>query len=181
MAPLSLGRERIRRFLEVAAARLSGEWLLVGGAAAILWFSDERVTEDIDLIGLSGSSADRLSLMQLAASEGLPIEAVNSAADFFVQRIDGWRDHLEPLTSGEGATIYRPDATLFLLLKCGRLSETDLADCRALIAFAHAHALVLDAKRVSTALAALPPSDDQRLRQRREALARALGAPSPNP
>ncbi len=86
MVPLRLDRARIERFLDAACDRLEGEWLLVGGAAAAIWFMDGRVTEDVDLIGLAGTPAERRQLMELATEEGLPVEAVNSAADFF----GGW-------------------------------------------------------------------------------------------
>ncbi len=174
MAPLDLGRDRIRRFLDAVSRRLSGEWLLVGGAAAAVWFSEGRVTEDIDLVGLEGTPGERLRLMQLAADEGLPVEAVNSAADFFLRRIEGWRDHIEPLLTGPSATIHRPDATLFLLLKCSRLSEVDFGDCRALLDFVHAHGLALDRARVLRALASLPDTEDEALRLRRARLQAAL-------
>jgi len=174
MAPLDLDRERILRFLEAASRRLSGEWLLVGGAAAALWFSEERVTEDIDLVGLAGTPEERLRLMEFAAAEGLPVEAVNSAADFFLRRIEGWRDHIEPLLRGPSATIHRPDATLFLLLKCSRLSEIDLGDCLALLDFVRAEALALDRGRVLRTLVSLPETDDEALRLRRARLQAAL-------
>ena len=41
--------------------------------------------------------------MDLASRAGLPIEAVSSAADFFVRKIDGWRDELVPLVRGPRA------------------------------------------------------------------------------
>lgn len=34
-------------------------------------------------------------MMEVAEDLGLPIEAVNSPADFFLERIPGWRDQLE--------------------------------------------------------------------------------------
>ncbi len=72
-----------------------GEWLLVGGALVSVWVEPRRVTEDIDLIGLTGAPDERLALMDAVFSLGLPVEAVNSAADFFVHRISGWRDEIE--------------------------------------------------------------------------------------
>jgi hypothetical protein len=176
MAPLDLDRDRIRRFLDVASRRLSGEWLLVGGAAAAVWFSAARVTEDILLVGLEGTAEERLRLMELAVEEGLPVEAVNSAADFFLRRIEGWRDHIEPLLRGPSATIHRPDATLFLPIKCPRLSEIDLGDCLALLDFVRMEALALDRRRVLRALASLPETDDEALGARRARLQAALQA-----
>lgn len=159
-------RSRIEDFLRLAGERLDGEWLLVGGAAAAAWFAPTRTTEDIDLIGLGGSPAERLALMELAASAALPVEAVNSAADFFIRRIPNWRDRMIELHRGTRSTIYRPDATLFLLLKITRLSEVDLSDCLALVG----HGDRIDAAVVRAALDALPSTEDTALRARRDAL-----------
>src|SRR5262245_38470446 len=53
--PLTLAHSQIVRFLDEACAKLDGEWLLIGGAAAAVWFKPGRVTEDIDLIGMRGT------------------------------------------------------------------------------------------------------------------------------
>jgi hypothetical protein len=111
MKPLRFDRSRIQALLQTAGDRLAGEWLVVGGAAAAAWFSPSRTTEDIDLISLAGTQEARLALMELAADAAIPIEAVNSAADFFVKRIAGWRDQLVELMRGSSAVIYRPSAT----------------------------------------------------------------------
>lgn len=163
MTPPRFDRDRVRAFLALAGERLDGEWLLIGGAAAAAWFAHSRTTEDIDMIGLGGTQQERFALMELAAEAALPIEAVNSAADFFVRRIDDWREHLVVLHRGSRATIYRPDATLFVLLKLSRLSEVDLGDCLTLLALGEA----IDRVRVRAALAALPASEDAALSDRR--------------
>lgn len=181
MAEPALGRAAIEDFLEAACAGLEGEWLLVGGALAATWFAAGRVTADIDLIGLAGTMAERLQLMELAQARGLPVEAVNSAADFFLHRIPGWRDELEVLRRGPRSTLYRPTPTLFLLLKIGRLSEQDLADCLGLLSLVQKEGLALDAPRVLAALAELPATDDMRLAGRRQALQAALEQPNPSP
>lgn len=171
-----LGQERIEAILATAADRLQGEWLLVGGALVALWLEPRRVTEDIDLVSVSDSSDQRYDLMLLAAEAGLSIEAVNSAADFFVRRIPGWQQEIVRYRSGAGAIIYRPTPTLFLLLKIGRLSEQDLADCRALLARARTDRLPLDARRVLAALDSLPETPEPAIPPRREALRRELSA-----
>lgn len=170
-------RTRVEQFLQLAGDRLVGEWLLIGGAAAAAWFSPRRTTEDLDLIGMNGAG-DRFSLMELALSVSLPVEAVNSAADFFVRRIAGWRDRLVPLHRGATATIYRPDATLFLLLKIGRLSEIDLGDCIALLDHCNHVGEVVEYEEVSRALDALPASDDGGLLARRDQLRASLAVKS---
>ncbi len=174
MAPLRYDRSRIQALLELVGERLDGEWLLIGGGAAAAWFAPSRTTEDLDLIGLGGTQAERLALMDLAVTAAIPIEAVNSAADFFVRRIDGWRDQLIALHRGSRATIYRPDATLFLLLKIGRLSAVDLEDCLALLKHVDGSNEAVDRVRVREQLRALPPSADKALQRRRAVLATAV-------
>jgi hypothetical protein len=178
MAGPELGRAEIERFLRAAGDALDGEWVLVGGAAAAVWFAVGRTTADIDIVGVAASTEDRIRLMDLAVAQGLSVEAVNSAADFFLRRIDGWQRETEVLHVGARATIRRPNPTLFLLLKLHRLSEQDLSDCRSLLSFVARHELVVDRARVMAALDALPPTDDASLRGRRGALRAALRSAS---
>lgn len=175
MVPLRFDRARIQALLELAGERLTGEWLLIGGAAAAAWFAPVRTTEDLDLIGLGGSLAERLALMDLAASAAIPIEAVNSAADFFIRRIEDWREQLVLLHRGASATVYRPSATLFLLLKLGRLSAVDLDDCLALLEHCKTSGEAIDRARVCAHLDARPPTQDASLVGRRARLRAALG------
>jgi hypothetical protein len=176
VVPLRFDRARIQALLELAGERLTGEWLLIGGAAAAAWFAPVRTTEDIDLIGLGGSPGERFALMELAASVAIPVEAVNSAADFFVRRIEGWREQLVPLHRGSSATIYRPTATLFLLLKLQRLTAVDLDDCLALVAHCERSGEAIDRARIRARLDALPPTGDASLAERRARLRAALDA-----
>lgn len=175
MAPHRFDRIRIQALLELAGERLAGDWLLIGGGAAASWFAPSRTTEDIDLIGLLGTQDERFALMQLAVDAAIPVEAVNSAADFFVRKIPGWRDEIVPLHRGPAATIYRPSATLFLLLKINRLSEVDLDDCLALHEHCRVRGEVVDRDRVLKALGALPKTEDDSLAGRRAELFHALG------
>ena len=173
--PSRFDRTAVEQLLALAVDRLDGDWLLIGGAAAAAWFRDDRVTEDVDLVGMSGTQAERFALMQLATDAGLPVEAVNSAADFFVRKVADWREQLVPLRVGR-ATIYRPNATLFLLLKLDRLSESDLDDCTRLLAHCATTGEAVDCARVRSRLAALPETADAALGARRAALARTLDA-----
>jgi hypothetical protein len=168
--PIQLNRKRLDEIVRVLGDRLDGDWVLVGGALAAIWLEPRRVTEDIDIISLSGGSGGRLELMEVAEDLGLPIEAVNSAADFFLERIPGWRDQLEVLLKGSRATIYRPDPTLFLMLKARRLSEQDLSDCMAMIHKAEEESLSLDRPVLLEFLADLPTTEDEELLGRRIAL-----------
>ena len=171
---MTFDRTRTEQFLQLAADRLDGEWLLIGGGAAAAWFAAGRTTEDLDLIGLANTQDERYALMELATEAGLPVEAVNSAGGFFVRRIPDWKAHLVVLLRGGRATIYRPDATLFLLLKISRLSEVDLGDCLALLGHAEQTGEPVDVARVRAELAALPATDDVALRERRARLMQQL-------
>ncbi|HEY1818035.1 MAG TPA: hypothetical protein VGG74_37085 [Kofleriaceae bacterium] len=170
MAVPTFDRARIEALVERAGEQLDGDWVLMGAAAAVAWFSPARTTADIDLIGLAGTQSERLAVMDFALEVGLPVEAVNSAADFFVRRIPDWRDQLVVLHRGSRATIHRPNATLFLLLKVGRLSETDLDDCRQLLATSE----TIDRDRVIAALDALLSTHDAALGARRASLRASL-------
>lgn len=174
MVPLRFDRSRIQGLLELAGERLTGEWLLIGGAAAAAWFAPVRTTEDIDLIGLGGSQGERFALMELAAAAEIPIEAVNSAADFYLRRIDGWRDQLVPLHRGPCAVIYRPTATLFILLKLQRLSAVDLEDCLGLVEHCVESGEVIDHALIGARIDGLPPTGDASLTERRARLRNAL-------
>jgi hypothetical protein len=171
MAPLALTRRQIESFVRAVGEQLDGEWLLVGGGAAAMWFLPGRVTEDIDLFGLGASNRERADLLELAERESLPLEIVNTTADHFVRRVQDWRGQLEVLHRGSRAVVYRPTATLFLLLKIARLSETDLGDCLALLDFAPGE---IDRSRVVTALENLPATSDTALADRRNHLLAAL-------
>lgn len=176
-----LDRARIESILDELLKRLPGDWLLVGGGLVAIWLEPRRVTEDLDLIGLGSPSEQRFQLMELAEAVGLPIEAVNSAAEFFVRRIDGWRDELDLVRSTEHARLFRPSPTLFLLLKIARLSAQDLDDCLALLAKSETP---IDHERVLRALSALGPGEDPEMTSRRQVLEGKLSArqkpPRPN-
>lgn len=175
MSAVELDHDRIQALLAAAVDRLDGDWLLVGGALVAVWLESRRVTEDVDLIGLGGTAAERMALMDLAEAEGLPIEAVNSAADFFVHRVPGWREEIRLFQSGARGRIHRPTPTLFVLLKMGRLSEQDLDDCILLLRrVAIDDSLEMDVLRVTGALGLLPKSTDAALLQRRATLREAL-------
>jgi hypothetical protein len=169
-----LSKERIQRLVQAAGERLTGDWVLVGGALAAVWFAADRVTVDVDLISLADRPERRYELMDFALAEGLPLEAVNSAADFFLRRIPGWADDLELLHGGTRARIFRPTSTLFLILKCGRMSEADLGDCLGLLALAQRAGMPVDRARVLAHIAGLPAPESDAAAARREKLREAL-------
>ena len=132
------------------------------------------MTEDVDIVAIEGTGADRLSLLGLASDLGLPIEALNSAADFFVHRIGDWRTQVEPFRQGRSARIFRPSPTLFLLLKIRRLSGQDLDDCLALLARVANDHWPLDIARVAAVLDGAPPAADSAVSERHARLRAAL-------
>lgn len=172
-----LARERIRELVDAAGEELDGDWVLVGGALATLWFLPDRATEDIDLISVLEGPDWRYQLMDFALAHGVPLEAVNSAADFFLRRFPDWRDQLEILHAGAHARILRPTPTLFLLLKAGRMSEADLGDCLALLNLATRTGLSVDRVRVRDHLRSLAEPESTAASERRKVLHAALEQP----
>lgn len=72
-----------------------------------------------------------------------------------MRRVEGWRDELVLLHRGPRATVFRPSATLFLLLKVARLSQTDLEDWLALLDHCRTTGEAIDRERTLNAIAAL--------------------------
>lgn len=165
-----LDRTQLDAIVTAVCDRLEGEWLIIGGAIAALWFAPRRTTEDVDIMGLRGEPAERYAILDFAVALGMPVESMNSAADFFVRRISDWRDHVVLFREGGKGRVYRPSATLFLLLKSRRLDERDLADCGALIATGED----FDRERVANAIDALPPAADAEVAARRAELRRLV-------
>ncbi len=128
---LTLNAQLLEKFLKLAARKLEGKWLLVGGTLLPAVGLDIRSTMDIDLLGLGKKEASQaLELMELSDSLGLPVETVNQAAAFFLKKAGYEEKDLLPLLNGPKATIYRPSVHLYWKLKIGRLSETDVIDCQ---------------------------------------------------
>lgn len=171
---MQLEQQTLSQFIQHLVDETEGKWLLVGGALVALWLHPRRMTEDLDLVGLSGTNEERLKLMNAAAAQGLPIEAVNSAAEFFVRRIDDWLDQIEIFIEGKKGIIYRPTPTLFLLLKISRLSEQDLEDCITLLAYTKQQGWSVDRDRILGEIDRLKPTDDHHLMNRRLHLKVAL-------
>lgn len=144
-----LDRPLLERFVRQAADTVSGDWVVVGGTVLPLLGAGERATYDIDLVPVADASqSDVIRLMEIAEGLGLPVESVNQAGSFFLHRVAGFEEHLVLLHEGSKARILRPDPTLYVSLKVGRLSESDLEDCRAFIAFARSTRESLDRPRL---------------------------------
>ena len=77
-----------KKFLELAAKELKGDWVVMGGTVMVLMGVNERFTVDIDLAGpKTATQADTLKLMTIAEKIGLAPEAINQAGAFFLNRI----------------------------------------------------------------------------------------------
>jgi len=125
----------LRKFIEIASERLTGEWMVIGGTVLPALGIEHRATVDIDFINvrLKETNADALMLMEIAEQLGLPVESINQAGAYFFSKVDDASRHLVVLKKGKKCTIYRPDVWLFVKLKLGRFTETDLQDCMAMI------------------------------------------------
>jgi hypothetical protein len=171
-----LGRKKIEKVLRESMDRIEGEWVLVGGSLLVVQGFSDRSTVDIDLVGLSNpTQSAALELMKVAEANGIPIEAVNQAASYFVLRIENVRDHLVPWISGKKGRLYEPDLYLYVSTKIGRLSETDLSDSiawiRARKPYASRERILETLERVESEIAAA--SDPER-RKRLEKIRVAL-------
>ncbi len=151
----------------------------MGGSVLPLLGVEYRVTLDIDVAGPDDAGMDQaLALMEIAEELGLPVEAINQAGAYFLRRIRGWERHLVEIHRGRGARILRPDATLFVLLKIDRLTESDLTDCVEMIRLARSGGERVDRRRVLGAIRRGLAGDVSVPKRRRlEALSREVQAP----
>ncbi len=166
----TINKETLLKFIQKAEQRLQGDWVIIGGAVLPLLGVSQRATVDIDIAGPPESpQSETLVLMEIADELGLPVEAINQAGAFFLRRIKGWEKMLVPLRSvnpEQTAVFFRPQVTLFVLLKMGRLSETDLQDCLVFMEFARRNDEHLDdvlvRKEAKRILAKNPPKEKRR-------------------
>lgn len=151
----------LRKFLDQAGERLEGDWVIVGGSVIAFLGISERVTLDIDIAGLGEASQKHtVTLMEIARELGLPVEAINQAAAFFLERIPEWRSSLVEIHSGRKARFFRPDVNLYLKLKIARLSESDLSDCLHMLRFAQQHQESLRKSELLDAIASKRATSD---------------------
>ncbi|GJL65624.1 MAG: hypothetical protein NPIRA05_05950 [Nitrospirales bacterium] len=133
----AISKELLDQFFELASEKLSGEWILLGGSVLPFVGRPIRATVDIDLATTSLRGGEhQLELMEIAESLSLPIEAVNTAAEFFVRKIPGFENNLVHMFSKGDFCVNRPNVNLFIQLKLPRLSESDLEDILEFLKFA---------------------------------------------
>ncbi len=143
----------LRRFAQLVGERLTGDWVVLGGSALTLIGIGDRVTLDIDVASARASGQDdTIVLLEIALALGLPVEAVNQAAAFFLRDIPDWRADLTAIHKGPSATVHVPGPTLYVLTKIGRLSSSDLADCTTMLRHARAERIPVDTERLRAAI-----------------------------
>ena len=132
----------MKKFIAKALTNLEGNWVIIGGTVLALMGIDERVTMDIDMIGinLKNSNSQSIKLMEIAEGLGLPVESINQTGEYFLSKIDHYEDHLVLFAESKNCKIYRSNAYLFIKLKLARLSETDISDCISFVKHNHAEA-----------------------------------------
>ena len=146
----TIDKNLLIRFFQKADERTRGEFVLLGGSVLQLLGITDRTTIDIDISHRDINKADSqiVQLMEVALELNLPVESINQAASFYLYKLDGWQNHIVEVFSGERCRFFRTDATLFVQLKLGRLSEVDLADCIDMIKFAKSSGELLDRKKI---------------------------------
>ena len=173
-----INKKLLTRFVKMAGDRLKGRWVIIGGAVLPLVGVHQRVTVDIGIVGPPDAGQEQtLVLMQISESLGLPVEAINQAGAIFLHKIEAWERNLVVVHRGKSAAIHRPDATLFILLKLPRFTESDLADCLEMLKVARARSEDLDILRLRRAIRSnLDRSPSEEKSARLQSLLRALGS-----
>jgi hypothetical protein len=170
-----LDERTMREFVDRAADVVDGDWVVIGGAVLPLLGEGTRPTLDVDLIPVGeASQSEIIALMEIAEDLGLPVETVNQAGAYFLRKISDYEDHLVLLHEGKTARIYRPDPTLYVMTKVGRLMESDLEDCLTFLRFARERGEEVDEERLRKRLR--DELQQEPFRGRKERLLRLLGA-----
>lgn len=170
-----IGAALIKKFIKKAGEKLDGQWVLMGGSLMPFLGASARVTYDIDLAGFGKKErAQNLEILEIAEDLGVSVEAVNQAAGFFLQKIDSWKSDLVVIHQGRKSTIYRPSATLYLILKIQRLSESDLEDCLAMLKIAKKVSEDIDRNRLEKVIRNRKKTADKFVEQRLEKLLERL-------
>ncbi len=174
-----LNREALQTFVDLALERLDGDWILIGGAVLPLLGIAHRTTVDIDIVGPPGATQEQtLVLMEIAEEMGLPVEVINQAGAYFLRRQEGVEEQLLPLARRAGTTIFRPTATLYVLLKLSRLTETDLDDCRRMLEYTRDHGESVERARLEEAIRDAAPGASPLKQTRLDELLRVVSTTS---
>ena len=144
---MKLNSKTLRKFLEIAGEKMSGEWVVIGGTVLPMLGINHRVTVDIDFVSKS-KKEDTLKLMSIADELGLSIETINQAGAYFLYQIPDFERNLIILYEGSKAKIYRPNLFLYIQLKIKRFSDSDVLDCLEYIKYAENHNEFSDKERI---------------------------------
>lgn len=176
---MEINKSLLKKFIHKAGEKLQGDWVLLGGSLIPFLGEFIRTTHDIDLAGFGTTEQSQtLKLLELSEDLGLPIEAINQAATFFLHKIPKWKEDLVVIHKGASATIYRPNASLYIILKLSRLSNSDLEDCLAMLKIAKNLEEKIDANRLLKAIKKHPNKDNLELSNRLTKLAATIAAAS---
>jgi len=119
----------VEKFAKEALKKLEGRFVIIGGAALSLVDAFQRVTMDIDCIALDDDGSQTVALMEIAETMGLPVESINQAGVYFLQKIPHYEEELISVFKNKRCEILRPNLKLYLDLKTNRLTDSDLSDC----------------------------------------------------
>lgn len=117
----------MNEFIKAAVQKLKGDWVVIGGALLPLLNINHRVTVDIDIVPIEKTD-QQLELMRIAEKIGVPVEAINPAATFYLKEIKGFNKELILFHEGKNARIFRPSLNLYMQLKLKRLTVSDAED-----------------------------------------------------
>ena len=89
----AITRSTLAKFVKLAGDRLTGDWVIIGGVVLPILGIDIRSTTDIDVAGPpDASQAQMLTLMDIVATLGLPVESINQAGAYFLYKIKNWQN-----------------------------------------------------------------------------------------
>lgn len=129
----------MQKFLQAVLKKMKGDWVVVGGTVLPLMGIDHRFTVDIDIVSTNENAdmQDSIQLMEVAEALGMPVDAINQAAAYFLRKALNYRQHLILLAESNDCRVFRPDLFLYVQLKIARLSESDLTDIEKYIVVSH--------------------------------------------
>jgi hypothetical protein len=121
----------IHQFIDLAEKKLEGDWVLLGGSLLYFFDHDFRVTTDIDFVPLHSKKNNQnlLKTFEIAAELGLPVDTINSAALYFLEKVKDYEKELLVIRKWKTGRVLRPNLYLFFVLKLARFSENDFRDC----------------------------------------------------
>lgn len=151
-------------FVKNILADIEGDWVIIGGSLLAIIHASHRNTADIDICPVHEMTNEhRLQLMSLALKSGLPIEAINPSADFFLRQIPNWKTSLVLYKTGTKGNIFRPSLELYLKLKLNRGSDADIEDCLSFIDWHKKNSLPIDNENIKNILKNYAPEKIQKI------------------